>query len=220
MKNFVSTFKKLCSTEFPSFSKTRIMMMPVILGKMRTIPEGLSHYRPLIHSLFEAQDYEGEIGYLTIDEKVLEPGQTHRRSGIHVDGIYKSSPGGWGGGGSWGGGFGHSSNEGTGFLTVSSHAQCKAWKQEFTGRPGDEGECEHLAEQCQEDCAELFNPGQVYWANPLCVHESLPAKQTVMRQFVRLSLPSSAPWFEGYTENPLGVKPSGPILPRRKFMDL
>ncbi len=60
----------------------------------------------------------------------------------------------------------------------------------------------------------------VYWMHGLCVHESVPQYKTVPRQFVRLSLPSRAPWFEGYTENPYGVMPTGPILPRREFMNL
>jgi hypothetical protein len=47
----------------------------------------------------------------------------------------------------------------------------------------------------------------------------MPMKTATKRQFVRLSLPSDGPWFEGYTENPLGIKPPVEILPRREFMD-
>jgi hypothetical protein len=60
---------------------------------------------------------------------------------------------------------------------------------------------------------------EVYWCNPTAVHESIPMVADVARQFVRLSMPSMAPWHEGYTRNPLGVEPTGPIHPwRAEFM--
>ena len=66
----------------------------------------------------------------------------------------------------------------------------------------------------------MLRPETAYWMNATCVHESLPMRSNTRRQLLRLSLPSTAPWFEGYTESPLGVKPTGPILPRRDtFMD-
>jgi hypothetical protein len=58
-------------------------------------------------------------------------------------------------------------------------------------------------------------PGVAYWCGPLTVHEALPMRQETARQFVRLSGPSDAPWHEGYTVNPLGIRPTGPIAPRR-----
>ena len=174
--------------------------------------------------LFDMQDYHGKVGYLTICEKHLSEGETHRRAGKHVDGVYKNAAGGWGGGGGgWGGGIdptpGLEMQKSTGMLTASSVRGCKAWKQDFSGWPGDEGECEHLSYQCLDGSAEILSENTVYWVDALCVHESLPMKFATNRQFVRLSLPSTAPWFDGYTENSLGVKPTGPILERRPFMD-
>lgn len=61
---------------------------------------------------------------------------------------------------------------------------------------------------------EVRVPGGVVY-----IHESIPQTQFVNRQFVRLSMPSTAPWFKGYAPNPVGVAPTGPILPRRQFMD-
>lgn len=190
----------------------------------------------------DASGYSGQVGYITIDEKEVAPGKTHRRSGLHVDGVYQASAGVWGGGVWGGGGYNkedkipqrtpaidyhkkkiggldlHSiptSEYGTGFLTVASHEGCKAWQQDFIGWPGPEGECRHIADQCREEAASVFKANSLYWVDPLCVHESLSMSTTVRRQFLRLSMPSHAPWFEGYTENPLGVLPTGPILPPR-----
>ncbi len=86
--------------------------------------------------------HHGEIGYLTVDEREVRRGETHRRAGLHVDGVYNGSAGGWGGGAP-GGGWGVVGN---GMLTVSSHAMCRVFNKDFVGWPGMEGECGHLAE--------------------------------------------------------------------------
>ena len=207
---FVSKFKHLGKIELPEFKGTRIMMMPIILGDIESIPDFLGDWNKAIANLFEMANCKEGIAYLTIDEKRVEPAKTHRREGKHVDGVFQGSYGGWGGGGGWG-------SVGNGMLTVASHPGCRAWAGEFIGRPGWEGECDHLADQCDEGT--LFGANEVYWLDGLCVHESVPMTRAVDRQFVRLSMPSDAPWFDGYTVNPLGVKPTGRILPRRPFMD-
>ena len=211
---FVSSCQSRGRVDLPAFSGTRIMMMPLILGDLSSVPEFLNHYKPTLQALFNLGGNKGRVGYLTIDEKIVTSGSTHRRQGLHVDGIYQGRAGGWGGGG---GGWGSAGN---GMLTVSSVAGCKAWNQQFVGWPGQEGECEHLKDQCQDATELLFSANEVFWVDGLCVHESVPMSQNTPRQFVRLSLPSDGPWFEGYTENPLGIKPSAEILPRRQFMDI
>ena len=256
MLEFHSNIVRLGEVAFPRFSGTRILMMPIILGDMDSIPQELAHYKPLLSDLFAMQPYEGEVGYITIDEKAVEPGKTHRRRGIHVDGFEPSSAadkmiasGSWAGGdgsGSWGGGWYKApgtpddkrrpnqpspnkpkkldlsgevfnSTKGTGMLSVSSHVGCRAWNQWFTGVPYLQGECEHMREQCRDEASLLLEENTVYWMDPYCVHESLEQSQNTNRQFLRLSLPSQCGWFEGCTVNPLGVMPTGPIMPRREL---
>lgn len=207
MDQFESRFAHLGAVDIPSNTDTRIMMMPLVLGDMTSVPDTLSPWRDTIRSLFDMSPCRDGIAYLTIDCKRVSEGMTHRRSGLHVDGIYRDGVGGWGGG--WGA-------VGTGMLTVSDVPGCCAYRQMFYGWPGDEGDCSHLADQARNGTT--FEPGLVYWVDGLCVHESLPMPKDTHRSFVRLSMPSDAPWFEGYTENPLGVAPAGKILPRRKFM--
>jgi hypothetical protein len=210
---FDSVFKHVGETNLPNFSGTRIMMMPIIIGDLNSIPKELSHYQEGLNKLFSFTDpkHHGQIGYITIDEKQVLAGTTHRRSGLHVDGVYDGKCGSWGGGG-WG-------SVGNGMLTVSSIPGCKAYNQSFDGEIGRDGECDKIANQCEAAKSTIFEAGQVYWVDGLCVHESLPLSQTTNRQFVRLSMPSTAPWFKGYSENPLGIKPTGPILSRRKQMN-
>lgn len=183
------------------------MMMPVILGDLRGIPEQYSALVQTLYGITESR-HIGKIGYLTVDERELEAGATLRRSGLHVDGYYHGKCGAWGGG-SWG-------SVGNGMLTISSTAHCRAFLGEINGTPGDEGECDHLI---MPNDGEIFEAGQVYWVDGACVHESMPVTETTNRQFVRLSMPSSGPWFEGYNVNPTGVLPSNEILPARtQFM--
>lgn len=206
---FTSTYRKIWQSspiKFPEFSGERIMMMPVILGDLRGVP---SQYCDLVEALYSATEsrHLGMIGYLTIDEQELILGQTLRRSGLHVDGYYHGRCGAWGGGGSWG-------SVGNGMLTVSNTGHCRAFLGQIDGTPGDEGECDHLIMPNQ---GEVFLPGQIYWLDGACAHESLPVEESTKRQFVRLSMPSNGPWFEGYTVNPFGIKPSSEILPSRTF---
>jgi hypothetical protein len=186
------------------------MMLPIVIGDAFSIPDVITHYSDLLSNFAcMAQSHIGKVGYLTVDEKIVQPNQTHRRAGMHVDG---GEGRGWGGGGRpW-------ASNATGMLTVSSHPGCRVWAQDFTGEVGDEGSCDHLRNELLSEGI-VLGAGDVYWMDGMCVHESIPQPVTVRRQFIRLSLPSTAPWYEGYTENPLGVMPTGPILPRRKFMD-
>lgn len=206
--------------DLPGFTGIRIMMMPVIIGDMSTVPALLKDYQAAIAQLFEVDKDRvslknaGKVGYLTIDEKTVKAGTTHRREGKHVDGVYHGDTGDWGGsmGGSWAG-------RGSGMITVSNVIGCRAWNQCFDGWPGWEGECDHLAAQLRPETEVVFEPNRAYWLDGLCVHESIPQQVDVQRQFVRLSMPSTGAWFEGYTENPLGILPSAEILPRREFMN-
>lgn len=186
---------------FPEFSGARVMMLPFRLDDLDTLP--VAHYRPAVRQLLNVCTVKTGVAYLTIDEAFVRAGETHRRPGMHVDGL-----GGWGGGG---GGWARN-----GMLLASSIFGCRGWAQAFEGEIGPNGECEHLAGQCGPETKML--PNRVYWCNDLAVHESVPQSFDAPRQFIRLSMPSNAPWYEGYTRNP-AVAPTGPILPARtQFM--
>ena len=216
MKTFKSEFEKMGVVTFPDFTGVRVMMLPIVLGNMGTVPDYLENWRPALAALCAMMpDSIGEVGYVTIDEAELKRGEVQRRPGLHVDGVYHGGPGGWAVPAPWAPPDGRHRG---GMLIASTHRSVRVWSQEFEGEPGSEGECEHLLPQCQEDSETWIEPDQVLWCGGLCVHEAMPMPDDAKRQFVRLSMPSTAPWFEGYTINPK-VKPTGPILPRRAFMD-
>jgi len=208
MNNFASNFRTfgIEPIDLPAFAGTRIMMMPIRLGeaKQHLVPQ----YEEVLDTFFSCVEARllGEVGYLTIDEQILEPKKTLRRPGAHVDGILNGQAGSWGGGSPWAGG-------GNGMMLVSSTPHCRMYPGIFQGWPGNDGECDHLVNEQTESID--IEAGRIYWCDPLCVYESIPVSETTERQLLRLSLPSVAPWFEGYTENPDGTLPTGPVLPRR-----
>lgn len=207
LHTFDSKIIELNTVEFPRFTGTRVMMMPVKIGDPESLPDELQHYASLFTALSNLSSHHGETGYLTIDEKYLDHGESHRRPGRHVDGIYQGSGGGWGGG--WG-------SVGNGMITAGSEAGCRAWRGSCGGVIGQDGEADEVdVSACEEF---ILKSNVAYWLDGLCVHESLPAPKAHDRQFVRLSMPSNAPWFEGYSINSKGIRPTGPILPPREFM--
>lgn len=203
---------------FPTFTGIKIMMMPFYAQDLDSLPYYLDSYKPMLKHMIEKAPEHVEFptnstAYLTIDEKVLAPNVIQRKPGLHVDGMYKGTlSGAWGGGG---GGWG---SVGNGMLLVSNTTGlCDIWTGSFKGVPINDGDCEHLREQLHSMRQHTLKAGEVIWADGLCVHESYPTKKEVKRQFVRISMPNNAPWFEGYTENPLGIKPSGCIINERRI---
>lgn len=191
---------------FPAYTGTRVMMMPFhIHNPFGSLPDTLEHYKGVVTAMCAMSRVVYGTGYLTVDEAFVRAGETHRRPGLHIDGA-----GSWGGGGSWGSG---------GMLVAASVAGSRAWHRQLMGEPGPEGDCSHLWAQLKDDESIILGPGEVFWCSPTCVHEAIPMVVDVERQFIRLSMPNDAPWYEGYTENPLGIKPTGPVLPARaEFM--
>ena len=98
---------------------------------------------------------------------------------------------------------------------AASHVGSYAYQQSFRGAPGPDGDCEHLRDQLIAAALVVLQPDRLYHCEPLTVHEALPMDQITRRQFLRVSFPSTAPWYEGYTQNPKGIAPTGPIHPRR-----
>lgn len=210
--SFTSEIKKFGVAKLPPYAGIRIMMMPYRIDDPDgTLPSRLSPWFDTLLHMGMLSD--PGVGYLTIDESLVRAGETQRRPGLHVDGVGPDGGiGGWGGGG---GGWGSS-----GMTMVSSHVGCVAYDQAFSGYPRPNGDCSHLEDQLDEEYETVLQANTVYWCSPLAVHRSLPMELDTYRQFCRVSFPSDAPWYEGYTPNPRGVMPTGPIHPRRvEFMN-
>ncbi len=209
-----STVERVGTVRFPTFTSTRILMMPFHLHDVAgSLPVEIMRWWDALARIMQWASVREGIGYLTIDEQFVGRCQHHRRPGLHVDGWVNEVPGtpdyrsgSWGGGGVWGKG---------GFIVVASDAGSRAWRQEFEGEPGDWGDCGHLREQLDPAAVITLEGGFVYELGALTVHETLPARCDQFRQFLRLSMPSKADWPASNTPNPLGVQPEGRTIEAR-----
>ncbi len=224
-KEYKSQFKKLTTVFLPKFSDTRVLMMPFLMEDISSLPNDLSHYQRTVEELVAISPEKTGVAYLTIDEKSVKKYETHRLRGLHVDGVgaddrtdlgiwarhslkhyiacyWSESKAKWYQGAA---GIG-------GMITVSNPAGCRAWNKSFEGGIRYNGDCEHLRkEYFPESESTVFEANSAYWCNAACVHESLYFEKDTERTFVRLSMPSDAPWYVGYTKNPKGTEPTGPV---------
>lgn len=196
-----SKIENFGSVQFPSFSGVRAMMMPFRMEDPRgTVP--YPQYLDLVSEICAKSSVKQGVGYLTIDEAVVEQGETQRRPGLHVDGY--NAP--YGGGG---GGYAHN-----GMFVASSVLGCIGYRGSFDVDLDQDG-------GCREEDRLAFGGGspllwnQLYWCSPHAVHESIPMAIRTPRQFIRISMPSDAPHHREYTPNPLGVLPTGPASAAR-----
>lgn len=207
---FKSEIRVAGQLRFPAFTGLRIMMMPVRVEDPETVP--MVEWRGPFADLVSMAPCKKGTAYLTIDQALVREGETHRRPGLHVDGIGPD-----GREAAWGGGGKYASN---GMIVAADVVGCIGWNKDFDGYPGPNGDCAHLTDQCEPRSAVVFAEGYVFWCGPLAVHKSMRMRRDQARTFVRLSMPGDCPWYEGYTVNPLGVPPTGQILPARtKFMN-
>jgi hypothetical protein len=185
--------------DIPQYSGTRVMMMPVLLEDADSLPNRF--WRSTFAMLANHAPVRRGVAYITIDEAIVKAGECHRRPGLHVDGL-----GGWGGPSPW---------ASSGMLLWASVRGAHAWRGELDVEFDDDGGCEGARASLNGLTEVPLQGGCVYQCGPFTIHESVPMRVETLRSFARLSMPSDSPWFEGYTPNPLGVKPTGPILPRR-----
>lgn len=75
--SFKSEIRHAGLLHFPTFTGTRIMMMPVRLEDPETLP--LASWRRAFIDLVDMAPVKAGVAYLTIDEALVRKGETHRR---------------------------------------------------------------------------------------------------------------------------------------------
>ena len=80
---YASTVGRLA---FPKPTGININMMPIVMGVSESIPKEYHAYIPLLLACPIARAEWGQVGYLTIQESVVEEeGSSQRRGGIHTE---------------------------------------------------------------------------------------------------------------------------------------
>lgn len=191
-----SIINEVGSVPMPGYQGDQLYMHPLDVADPR-MPAEFARWQSFVESLLPFVPLtEGEI-YVTIDEKQLRAGQTHRRPRAHIDGIWqpaKSAHGTPGHGMPNDGGGSHRThfmpaNSGGGLILVSSFEGCRGYRGEYHGEFGQGGDLEHLRDQLDAMESFIMKPDHVYQCNVFAAHESIPVAHDVHRSLVRLSLP-------------------------------
>ena len=192
---------ELGDIQFPEFRGDRLYMHQINLEADLVLPMIFNRFSNSVKNILSYLPNLKGLAYLTIDEKFVKKGTTHRRGGAHIDGNYIF---GWGNGGGWlTGTEGRKLSEDQhklqycsqtgGLLIASNYTACRSWVGEFKGVPNQGGDCEHLRDQLNISPSFLLKPNKVYCGNSTNIHESLPVEESVNRTLIRITLPSNIP---------------------------
>ena len=196
---------------FPEFRGLRCLMMPYIQGEPDSAPREYGAYAEIIREVFIRK---GDIGYLTIDESLAHAGKPHRGARATTPRALHTEAGRipgklycWGDGGGWGKKHRVTLDRDVQILLANNlDDSCAVWDaiHENTSLDGDIGHAAHLYPY---ERAMLMKAGEVRRIGILTPHESVPVKETVERQFLRIvgsGVHGREPYF---TTNPLIPQP-------------
>ncbi|KAJ3030079.1 UNVERIFIED_CONTAM: hypothetical protein HDU68_010211 [Siphonaria sp. JEL0065] len=222
-----------------------VNMMPIVMGDANTLPPQLKRYARLVKACVDRVPNErGKVGYLTIHESWVEPGETQRRPGLHME-----TPGTIKFGSTelkpvlvqWGWGDDENLVEssfpeirGGIFMASSVSNSCAIWPcvvEDVASVAVDSfGGLEHLRNGLEQGAGfeidfeyrdkkvHLLRANTVVWITDRTPHESLPVERRVFRQFFRLVTSNVTVWFADHsTPNPLGVEPNCLVVKGSKF---
>jgi hypothetical protein len=191
-----SNYRELCAVEFPPFMFRQCYMHSFDLAEP-WMPLGYDDYLEPVTALCKAANATRGVAHMTIDEKVVTVGMSQRRPGPHVDGcfvvqryswVHDPRP-------AWL----HYCNDVPGravarmpVIVAASVAGCRAWRGQFDGEPGSDGDLSHIAAQLGE--GEVLRPNVGYLLSPDCVHESMLFAWPTKRSFLRIALPVDYPF--------------------------
>lgn len=202
-------FQEDVEVAFPEPSDININMMPFVLGDRKSLPDAYQHYWHLIEACDVEYDELGKVGYLTIQESLVQSGSSQRRPGLHIE-----SPGESTGGGElvnyWGGGAIDDNHRLGGIYLASSLANsCRLWDARVTDpvlAAGAFGDLEHLRDLL--GTGTTVEPNRLYWLTDTTPHESLPLEEDAYRQFFRLVTSQVSTWYTDHnTPSPCGIEP-------------
>lgn len=187
-----SKCEKLDQIYFPNYDGLQIYMQPFDILDISIFKN--NKYFELIKHMLSKIKVAG-TAYLTIDEKLVKNGESHRRGGPHTDGNYIYS---WGGGGGWLTGSAgrylaesqHKEQYCTqtgGMLIASSYSACQGWLGDFDEEPNQGGDCSHIDLSKMDNF--ILQKNTLYLGNSTFIHESLPVNKNIYRQLIRITLP-------------------------------
>ena len=199
MKLLESKCEVLNSVNFPVFMGERHYMIKFF--KDQGLPDFISRFQDTVDGMLLSIDTKidgiDQPIFITIDEKLIKKGSTHRRGGVHIDGYWieelQAHGGGHrmsasgldtGGGINWKTGCDFSTPES--IVLASSVAASKGWLGEYENNVGEGGDCTHLDLSKMETF--ILQPNITYRGNVAFLHESIPVEYDTERTLIRLNI--------------------------------
>jgi hypothetical protein len=174
--------------KFPEFTGVRTYMVTTT-GVNVVLPENLKPYEEQVQNLCDVVGHKGVI-HVTVDEKELTEGETHRKPEPHVDGRFLASLNNFNYG--WHhavvSGWNHTCNEIPNRMAVavaSNVPACRVFHGTFIGTPSEQGSLQHISDQLGE--GKVISANNWHLLSPDCVHESLPVDTNCKRSFIRVA---------------------------------
>jgi hypothetical protein len=198
---------KVANVVFPEYAGVRCLMMPYIQGELSSVPEQYRSYAEIIKNIYLKR---GDLGFLTIDESPVLPGNAHRGArakfgrALHTEAGLIRGTYGWGDEPPvWGGRRNVTLDVDTKILLANNLSDsCAVWNAEHRNTSAD-GDIGDQAAQYPYSAATLLKAGEVHEIGILTPHESLPVKEAFNRQFLRIIGSGVHGREEYFTRNPL-----------------
>lgn len=194
--------------EFPTFMGIKCNMMPFIQGDSKSLPEQYQSYAKIVDENFIEK---GEIGFLTIDEALVNAGKSQRgfnSSGInrnvHIEVGRNAAENYWGSGGSsWGGRLKTILDDDTKVLIANSMSDtCRIWdavEKRFT----QNGDLSQYINEYPEETGIMMKAGEVAKISIFTPHECINQIESGIRQFFRVVGKGVTGREDYFTVNPL-----------------
>lgn len=190
-------------------------MMPFIMNKKSSLPKEFHCYWELIEATNTT--YTDAVGYLTIDERTVTKGESHRRPGLHterpghiVTAFTEVIPVFWGRG-SWVG-----YPEGGIYMASNVENSCEVYNvlvEDPSSCVAEHGDAEHMRFALPDAKRGIMKKDTIYWITDRTPHASLPLPEDTHRQYFRLVTSEITHWFEEHsTANPLCKLPENVIV--------
>ena len=176
-----SWFRDLGPIQMPTYDG-RQLRMTELEASGPVMPEGFHDYAWLVHHLLlKVNKFIGPV-YMTVDERWIVPGSSHRRPGVHVDGRWDPQAGNWCG---LQGGHRHDGQGRHALIVAADVGGCMAYTGNFQATPAEDGDLEHARHLFTEPS--FLYGDRAYGLSPDCVHESLVMGELTRRSWLRLT---------------------------------
>jgi hypothetical protein len=212
--------------EFPLPNGRNVNMLPFIFGDMNSLPEDLKCYHECIIKCpmqdSNGNEATGKVCYLTVHESFVNPQETQRRGGLHIEApgtAFSKAPGfDPATEHHWGVGFYYDTDKfHGGIFMASSVAKTSRLfdavvDNSVPGIVDAHGGCEYLRRCLGQGGTEL-EANELIWMTDRTIHEAIPQETAGIRQFFRLVGPDISHWFAKHsTVNPLVPLPKDIIV--------